>query len=106
MGRIIFIAHDGEQHAADAQPGESLMQCAVNNLVPGIFGDCGGCATCGTCHAYIDDRWRAASGEVNEDELLILDGSEHARPNSRLTCQVTFTEELDGVIVRLPPVQR
>lgn len=106
MGKVIFIEHDGQQHEAEAQPGESLMQCALNNLVPGIFGDCGGCATCGTCHAFVDERWQAAAGEANEDELLILDGAEHARPNSRLTCQVKFAAELDGMVLRLPPVQR
>lgn len=82
------------------------MQCAQQHLVPGILGDCGGCCTCGTCHGYIDFHWMPRVGPPNDDERLLLEGSELAQPNSRLICQIVMTQELDGLVIRLPRMQR
>jgi ferredoxin, 2Fe-2S len=104
--RVRFIEDDGTEHVVEAEPGQSLMLCAQQHLVPGVLGDCGGCCTCGTCHGYVDFRWMPRVGPPNQDERLLLDGAEDARPNSRLTCQIEMTPELDGLIVRLPRSQR
>lgn len=103
---IRFVEHDGTEHRVAAEPGQGLMQCAQQAMVPGILGDCGGCCTCGTCHGYIDFHWMPRVGPPNEDERLLLDGGDDVRPNSRLTCQIVVTPELDGLVVRLPRTQR
>ena len=105
MPRIIYIEHDGTEHVVDAESGKSVMQTAVDNLVPGIIGDCGGCCSCATCHGYIDDIWLQKLPAAPADERLMLDGAVDIGPGSRLTCQVEVTEELDGMIVRLPKSQ-
>ncbi len=104
--RVRFIEHDGTEHLVEAELGQGVMQCAQQHLVPGVLGDCGGSATCGTCHGYVDFHWMPRVGPPGEDERLLLDGSDDARPNSRLTCQIVMTPELDGLIVRLPRTQR
>lgn len=106
MSKVTFIEHDGTTHLVEAENDQNLMQCAQNHGVPGILGDCGGCCSCGTCHGYIDPPWQARVGEASEDERLMLDGADHVQPGSRLTCQVKMTDALDGLVVRLPPVQR
>lgn len=103
MNTVIFIEHDGTRHVAEAEDGESVMQCAQSNLVPGVLGDCGGCCSCGTCQGYVDPQWLQAAGEQSEDERQLLDGADHAQPNSRLTCQIRMSPALDGLVVRLPP---
>ncbi|MBL6752300.1 MAG: (2Fe-2S)-binding protein [Nevskia sp.] len=105
MPKIIFIEHNGARHEVEAQTGQSVMQAAVGNLVPGIVGDCGGCCTCATCHGYVDDAWREAVGEPGEDERMMLEGALNVQPNSRLTCQIAVSEALDGLTVRLPASQ-
>jgi 2Fe-2S ferredoxin len=105
MPKIIYIEHTGTRHEVEAAAGQSVMQAAVDNLVPGIVGDCGGCCTCATCHGYLDEPWYKAAGAPSEDERMMLDGALHLQPNSRLTCQITVSEELDGLTVKLPPSQ-
>ena len=103
---VRFIEHDGTEHLVEIVPGESLMQCARQARVSGILGDCGGCCTCGTCHAYVEAPGLERVGPAGEDERLLLDGSEDARPNSRMTCQILASPELDGLVLRLPRSQR
>lgn len=104
--RVRFIEDDGTEHLVEAEPGQSVMLCAQQQFIPGILGDCGGCSTCGTCHGYIDFQWMPRVGPPTEDERLLLDGGEEMRPNSRLMCQIVVTQELDGLVVRLPRKQR
>ena len=104
--RIVFITADGTEHPVQATSGQTLMQCAQENLVPGILGDCGGCCSCATCHGYVDPAWISRVGPATEDERLLLDGGLDVRPNSRLTCQVFVAPELDGLVVHLPASQR
>jgi 2Fe-2S ferredoxin len=105
MPKIIYIEHNGTRHEVAAEAGVSVMQAAVNNMVPGIVGDCGGCCTCATCHGYVDEAWFAAVGPPGEDERMMLEGALEVRPTSRLTCQITVSEELDGLTVQLPRSQ-
>lgn len=104
MTRILFIQHDGHEQHVDAQPGQSVMQAALGAMVPGITADCGGACTCATCHGYVDEAWVPRVPAPSHDELDMIDaGCLHALPNSRLTCQVKITAELEGLVIRLPP---
>ncbi len=105
MPKVTFIEADGKQHAVDAQAGKSVMQTALDNLVPGIVGECGGFASCATCHGYVDEAWTAKLPPPDAAEEGMIACAFHVRPNSRLTCQIKLTPELDGLVVRLPPSQ-
>ena len=106
MPKITFINADGQQRVVSAGCGTSLMEAAVQNMVSGIDADCGGVAACGTCHVYIDPAWVAKVGPANEGhEAQMLTLTDNAAPNSRLSCQVQVTDELDGLVVRIPTAQ-
>lgn len=106
MTRIIYIQHDGTRHDVEANPGQSIMQAAIDNLIPGILGDCGGVCSCATCHVYVDEAWKAALPPLSETEEFLLDGVPDREPaTSRLSCQLTVDEELNGMEVRLPEEQ-
>ncbi|MEE3127154.1 MULTISPECIES: 2Fe-2S iron-sulfur cluster-binding protein [Nocardioides] len=105
MSVVTFISHDGEKHETPLEEGVSLMQVAVDNMVPGIDGDCGGEAACGTCHVVVEDGWIdqvGRSGPV-EEEMLAMNPEREA--NSRLSCQMRLSDSLDGLVVRLPEFQ-
>lgn len=105
MVTITFIEFNGTSHVVEVDEGKSLMQNAVERMLPGIVGDCGGCLTCATCHAYVDPVWVARLPPKAPDEATTLEGALEVRENSRLTCQITVTPELDGLVVRLPESQ-
>lgn len=105
MPKIVFVEFDGTQHEVEADVGLSVMQAATDNMVPGIMADCGGSCTCATCHAYVDEAVIAKIPPRTEDEEEMLEGALDPKDNSRLTCQVIITEELDGAIFRLPESQ-
>jgi 2Fe-2S ferredoxin len=105
MPKIHFIEHSGKEHVIEAAVGKSVMQNAVENLIPGIVGDCGGACSCATCHGYVDPSWENRVQPKQEGEEAMLDGALRVEPNSRLTCQITVTPELDGLVVRLPESQ-
>ncbi len=105
MGTITFIEHDGTAHDVEFTDGESLMELATSNGIPGIDGDCGGEASCGTCHVIVDDAWIATTGTRTDLESQMVDMSPECVPNSRLACQVKACQNLDGLKVRLPEFQ-
>lgn len=106
MPRITFIEYDGTRHDVEAVVGQSLMQTAVDNLVPGIIGECGGVCSCATCHVYLDSTWLASVPPISEGEDQLLDGVPDRRPeHSRLGCQLTVTETMEGMEVNLPEEQ-
>jgi 2Fe-2S ferredoxin len=78
------------------------MQGAVTNGVSGIAAICGGACSCATCHVYIDEAWRSRTGARNDLEESMLEMADDVQPNSRLACQIKMTEELDGLVVRIP----
>jgi 2Fe-2S ferredoxin len=102
MTKIRFIQHDGTERVVEGEAGNSIMQTARDNMVPGIIGDCGGNCSCATCHGYVDPAWLAKLPPRSENEIVMLDGVMHLEDNSRLTCQIKLTPELDGIVVRLP----
>lgn len=105
MTRITYIEHDGTEHIIDASNGDSVMEAAIKNLVPGIDADCGGACSCGTCHVFVDDAWVQAVGEPGEFEEPMLDINPERSANSRLSCQIDVSDDLDGLVVRLPEFQ-
>ena len=105
MPFITFIDHLENEQVVDAKVGQSVMQAAVDNLVDGIVAECGGSCACATCHCFIDQEWQAKMPEISEIERDTLECATEVTPTSRLSCQVTVTEELDGLVVRLPEDQ-
>jgi 2Fe-2S ferredoxin len=105
MPKIIFIENSGRQHVVEGDIGRSLMQAAADHQVPGILAECGGCCSCATCHGYIDPRWQPRLPGIRADEESLLEGLPERLDNSRLTCQIEMTAELDGLTVRLPKSQ-
>jgi len=85
--------------------GNSVMDAALDNNVPGIIGQCGGGCTCVTCHCYVDAPWFSRLPEPHADELEMLEFALDKTPSSRLSCQITLTDDLDGLTVRLPERQ-
>jgi ferredoxin, 2Fe-2S len=103
--KVTFIEHDGTVHDVAAEIGESVMEAAMRGSVSGIVAECGGSCTCATCHVYVDDAWLAKTGERSLEEDEQLDNAYDVRPNSRLSCQIKMSEELDGLLVRTPSYQ-
>lgn len=106
MPKARFVGADGTETVLDVPAGETLKQAAVDNLVPGIIGVCGGFAACGTCHVFVGDGFRGALAAPSEDEEIMLEGLLNPVTDaSRLSCQITMTDELDGITVHIPEEQ-
>lgn len=103
MVKITFKAQSGAAWEVEAEPGVSVMSVAVKHRVPVILGACGGSQACGTCHAYVAEPWCSTLPPRGDVEQEMLDFALDVQPNSRLTCQVRVTPELDGVVITLPP---
>ena len=105
MPKITFINFNGNRSEVDAQVGYSLMEAAVINNVDGIDADCGGACACATCHVYLASEWLEKVGPASELELEMLEVAEEVKPNSRLSCQVKITDQMDGMEVHTPESQ-
>lgn len=106
MTRIVFVPAEGSPLEVEATDGSSAMRAALTGGVQGIFADCGGEASCATCHVYVDDQWLQKVGGpgLDEDDMLEFTDCER-RPNSRLSCQIEISEDLDGLVLTLPESQ-
>lgn len=107
---IHLIAQDADAPEAvttlECKTGQSLMQAAVDANVKGIEADCGGLLTCGTCHVYVREPHASLLPAPGADELEMLEFTASPRQaNSRLSCQVTLADALDGLTVDLPASQ-
>jgi len=105
MPKITYIASNGSSRTVEAVLGSTVMETAIRNAIPGIEAECGGACACATCHVYIDEAWRAKVGEPSPMEEDMLDFGYDVRPNSRLSCQIKVSAELDGLVVRTPEKQ-
>ncbi len=105
MPKISYIDDDGTLRELEGEVGATVMETAVKNQVPGIEADCGGACACATCHVYVDETWAKSAGGPSEMEEDMLDFAFDVRENSRLSCQIKITEDLDGLIVRTPKRQ-
>jgi 2Fe-2S ferredoxin len=105
MAKIKYIEHTGKEHVVDVQPGLTVMEGAVKNMIPGIDADCGGACACATCHVYVDSAWLGKIEPMQEMEKTMLDFAEGVEPTSRLSCQIRITAAHDGLTVRMPKSQ-
>ena len=102
MVKVLFVEHDGTQHSVEVKPGKSLMQAAVSNGVPGIDADCGGGMACATCHVYVKEEWLDKLPKKEDGEEDMLDMAYEPKQNSRLSCQILVSDELEGLTVSIP----
>lgn len=105
MPKIIFTEANGTRHETEAEPGQTVMEAAIQNDIPGIPGECGGACSCATCHVYVDPEWLEKTGEPSQAEDDMLDFAFDVRENSRLSCQIRVTKKLDGLSVQIPEEQ-
>ena len=105
MAKITYIEHNGTKHIIDVQNGLTVMEGAIQNDIPGIDADCGGSMACATCHVYVKDEWYNKLDEKNEGEDDMIDQAYDPKKNSRLSCQITVTDKIEGLVVHLPEKQ-
>ena len=105
MPKITYIENNGTVRTAEVPAGWTVMEGAVKNRIPGIDADCGGACACATCHVYVDPAWQEKTGARSAMEDSMLHFAENVEPNSRLSCQIKVTPELDGLVVRTPESQ-
>ncbi len=105
MAKITYIEHNGKTHTIDVPAGYSVMEGAIKNSVPGIDADCGGACSCATCHVYVDPAWIDKLPPREEMEGTMLDFAIDVKDNSRLSCQIKVTDDMDGLVVHLPKAQ-
>jgi 2Fe-2S ferredoxin len=105
MAKITYIEFDGTEHVIDVKNGLSVMEGAVKNNIPGIDADCGGACACATCHVYVQGDWLEKTGDKSAMEESMLDFAENVEDNSRLSCQIKVSDELDGLTVKMPQSQ-
>lgn len=105
MPRVIFVQADGTRSEVEALSGDSIMETAIDNDIPGIIAECGGACSCATCHVYVDERFtdKLPAPDPLEDGMLecVID----RKPNSRLSCQIRVNDEIDGITVSVPESQ-
>lgn len=101
----MFVLIDGDTRTVEVNVGESIMDAALDNNIPGIKAQCGGGITCSTCHCYVHETWVEKLPEPVPDERTMLDYVWQPQNNSRLCCQIVLTDSLDGIVVEIPEKQ-
>ena len=102
MPKITYIEDNGKSHTVDVQKGLTVMEGAIQNNIPGIDADCGGSMACATCHVYVKEEWFDKLPTKEDGEEDMLDMAFEPKKNSRLSCQLTVTDELNGLTVNIP----
>ena len=105
MAKITFVDNTGAEKTVEAENGMTVMEVAVRNSIAGIDADCGGACACATCHVYVDEAWMPKVGKAQSMEEDMLDFAFDVRENSRLSCQIKVSDEIDGITVRTPAKQ-
>ena len=105
MAKINYVTHDNQTYSVDVQNGLTVMEGAVQNDVPGLDADCGGGMACATCHVYVDEDWMQKLPQKDDGEEDMLDMAFEPKKNSRLSCQIIVSDELDGLVVNIPSKQ-
>jgi len=102
MPKITYIEHNGKSHTLDVANGLTVMEGAIQNNIPGIDADCGGGCACATCHVYVDEKWFSKLSNREDAEKDMLDVAFEPNSFSRLSCQIMISDELDGLVVKMP----
>ena len=105
MPKITYVENDGKSHTVEVDNGLTVMEGAVQNDIPGIDADCGGGMACATCHIYVNEEWLDKLPAKEDGEEDMLDMAYEPNKFSRLSCQLTVSDELDGLIVNIPEKQ-
>ena len=105
MPKITYIEHNGKIHSIEVANGLTVMEGAVQNKIPGIDADCGGSMACATCHVYVKEEWFNKLPKKEDGEEDMLDMAFEPKKNSRLSCQLMVSDQLDGLVVNLPEKQ-
>jgi len=105
MPKITYIEHSGKSHTINVANGLSVMEGAVQNNVPGIDAECGGSMACATCHVYVKEEWFDKLPKKEDGEEDMIDMAYKPNKYSRLSCQLTVSDELEGLTVKLPEKQ-
>ncbi len=105
MPKITYIENSGNKKTIEVANGLTVMEGAVQNDIPGIDADCGGSMACATCHVYVEEKWLDKIPKAEEAEVDMIDMAFEPKKNSRLSCQLIVSDELDGLIVTTPEKQ-
>ena len=105
MAKITYIEHTSKEHVIEVPNNMSVMEGAIQNNIPDIDADCGGSMACATCHVYVDEKWFNKLEKKDEGEEDMLDMAYQPNKFSRLSCQLLVSDELDGLILRMPSKQ-
>jgi 2Fe-2S ferredoxin len=105
MVKVVFVSSSGEKREIDAEPGMTAMEVAIKAGIDEIVGECGGACACATCHVYVAPEWFDKLPPLGPMEGDMLDFAVDPRPNSRLSCQISLSAELDGLTLETPDRQ-
>ena len=105
MTKITYISHEGKKNTVEVAPGLSVMEGAIQNSIEGIDADCGGSMACATCHVYVSENWLSKLEKIHNAETDMLDMAYEPKKNSRLSCQIIVSNDLDGLEVTTPVKQ-
>ena len=105
MPKITYKSNDGVSKTIEVENGLSVMEGAIQNDIPGIDADCGGAMACATCHVYVEEKWLDKLPKADDAEVDMIDMAHEPKKNSRLSCQLIVTDELEGLIVTTPEKQ-
>ena len=105
MAKITYKDHEGGSRTIEVENGLSVMEGAIQKDVPGIDADCGGSMACATCHVYVEERWLNKLPKAEDAEVDMIDMAYEPKKNSRLSCQLIVSDELDGLTVTTPAKQ-
>ena len=105
MPKITFIENSGKKKTIDIENGLSVMEGAIQNNIPGIDADCGGSMACATCHVYVEEKWFDKIPKAEDSEIDMIDMAYEPKKNSRLSCQIIISDDLEGLTVTTPEKQ-
>ena len=105
MPKIVYKDHQGNSKSIDVENGLSVMEGAIQNEIPGIDADCGGSMACATCHVYVEEKWLDKLPKAEDAEVDMIDMAYEPKKNSRLSCQIIVSDELEGLEVTTPEKQ-
>ena len=105
MPKITYKDNQGNSKTIEVEKGLSVMEGAIQNNIPGIDADCGGSMACATCHVYVEEKWLNKLPNAEEGEVDMIDMAFEPKKNSRLSCQLIVSDEIDGLEVTTPAKQ-